>query len=357
MNTIATHRTSALNTPTNRLRQSLRAVALTLMLATSSAFAGTITLDNSFGAGLVLDPTHHFLYAFANNGPGARYLDVINTQTNAVVGNYSFSGSGYEGNMGYSGTYAIWADQGDQNVRLISISGTGSPSLSRTDSYPGYYPTGMAALSTTYGVSLQGSGDNMDIVNISTGAVSQVVALGGVAGAVSSDPTNNLYYAAVSGANTCRVINLSGTIVRSLSGNITVIDPTTGHNYVYLEPGSSSEVLDQLNGADDSATGKSYDFGAGAVITDVAVDASTGNIWATLEAQNKVVELNSSMNLLGQYTVSNADAIAFDSGEAFVDEAGTNTVMTITATPEPGSVVLVLLGSLGLCMQRRSRKA
>ncbi len=340
-------------TPTSTskfLTQILCLTALALIAPPRSALALTIPLDNSSGQVFALDAARHFLYTGEQFGPGGtKHLDVINTLTNTVVGNFSFSAGGYSSQLATSGTNVFWADQGSSLVRAISVNAAGVPSATRNDSMT--FATGIAALPGTYGVSLQGTGDIMRIVNSSTGSILQTVNLGGVASIMSSDPLSSLYYVR-SNVIDVKVINLGGVIVRPLTGTVCAIDSAVAHHFVYFENGSNTQVLTQLNGADDSSTGKSFDFGAGATITNVTVDAVTGNIWTSLQAQNRVVELNSNMNFIQQFTVPNAEAIAFDNGSAYVHEAGTNLVAVV---PEPSALAFLASVSATLLGLRRRR--
>lgn len=331
----------------------LAASALTLFLLAGLAKGQTILLSDSGSQSFALDSARHFLYAAEGSNASTKHLDVINTQTLAVVGTYSFVGSGYTSQVAASGTNVFWANQGGSQVKVISVDGSGTPTLTRNDSLS--LATGVAALSTTYAASLQGTGDVMKIVQISDGSVLSTFSLGGVASSITSDPLSNLYYAKRNDP-TVKVIDTSGNLVRTLSGAVAAIDSSPGHHYVYFENGSTTQVLTQLNGSDNSATGNSYDFGSGASITAVAVDNSTGNLWVSLQSQNRVVELNSSMSFLQQFTVSNPAAIAFADGYAFVHNAGTN---TITAIPEPGTWALVtgLASALAVIVFRRRQPA
>ena len=112
-------------------------------------------------------------------------------------------------------------------------------------------------------------------------------------------------------------------------------------------------MLQQLNGSDDVFTGASYDFGAGAVITNVAVDATSGNVWATLQTQNRVVELDPNLAFIQQFTVPNAEAIAFESGKAFVHQAGSSIVTVLV--PEPSAFAFLAASCTALLGFRRRR--
>lgn len=337
-------------TPRTRFKSLAQILCLATLALPVASFAQTITLDNSGYQFFALDAARHFLYSAESTGPGGtKHLNVINTLTNTVVGNYSFSASGYTSQVATSGTNVFWADQGSSLVRVLSVNAAGVPSVLRNDSMT--LATGVAALSTTYGASLQGTGDVMRIVNSTTGVTSATVNLGGVASNMISDPLANLYYVR-SNTYDVKVINLAGTIVRPLTGTVMAIDSTPGRHFVYFESGSSSRVLTQLNGADDSPTSESYDFGVGAVITSVAVDASTGNVWASLQAQNRVVQLDSGLDFIQQFTVPNASAIAFDSGKAFVYQAGTNNIVVV---PEPSAFAFLAMASTALLGFRRRR--
>ena len=328
-----------------------RILCLAALALPASAFGLTITLDNSNQQSFALDAARHFLYSGELIGPGGtKHLNVINTLTNTVVGNYSFSAGGYSSYVATSGTNVFWADQGSSLVRVLSVNAAGVPTATRNDSMT--FATGIAALPGTYGVSLQGTGDVMRIVNSATGSILQTVNLGGVASITTSDPLANLYYVR-SNVYDVKVINLAGAIVRPLTGTVLAIDPTPGRHFVYFESGSSSRVIQQLNGADDLFTGVSFDFGVGAVVTNVAVDAATGNVWASLQAQNRVVELDSNLAFIQQFTVPNAEAIAFDSGKAFVHQAGSNIVTVLV--PEPSALAFLTTASTALLGFRRRR--
>ena len=341
-------------TPTKTRRPILWMAALALGILANTASAAVITLDNSGGQSFAVDSARHFLYAAEGNGPGGtKHLDVINTLTNTVVGNYSYSGSGYSSQVAASGTNAVWADQGDSLARVISVNAAGAATQLRLDGAT--LATGVSGLSTTYGVSMQGTGDFMKIVNTSTGVqVGSSVNLGGVASTMFSDTGSNLYYAQISGGGV-KVINNTASVINSFSGYVMAIDPAAGHHFVYTESASSNQVVFQLDGSTQTATGKSFDFGAGAGVGNLAVDAATGNIWASVQNQNRVVELDSNMNFLQQFSVANASAIAFDNGTAFVSNSGSNTVTTISAVPEPVGVFTGVL-CLGFAAMRRRRR-
>lgn len=331
----------------SKISKALSVCGLAGLLSAGSAQAVlNITIDNSGQQFFAVDPARHFLYSGEAVGPGGtKHLNVINTLTDTVVGNYNFTGGGYSSYIAASGTNVFWADQGDSLVRMIGVSNAGIPTQLRLDSMT--LATGVGALSTTYAASLQGTGDVMKIVNISTGVVQSTVSLGGVAGPVYSDTLSNLYY--VRSTNSTKVIDLSGNILRTLSGLITTIDFSAAHHYVY-STGLNGQVVTQLSGGTDVATGKAYDFGA--ATSGVTADALTGNLWVSVQSQNRVVELDSAMNFLQQFTVASPAAIAVQDGQVFVDQLGTNNI-TIIAAPEPATFGLLGLGALLLAARRR----
>jgi len=329
------------------------ALALVALFVHQNVAAQIITLDNSGSQTFALDPTRHFLYAGEGNGPGGtKHLDVINTLTNTVVGSYSFSGSGYSSQIAASGTNVFWADQGDSLVRVISVNSSGTPSLTRSDSLT--LATGVAALSTTYAANLQGTGDVMKIVDIATGTVLHTTTVGSPAGIAFADTNSNLYYSSITGSY--QVLNTSGTILRTLSGNVLTIDSAATHNFVYFVPNTNTHLLQQLTGSNDAATGFSYDFGSGATISNAAVNATTGNVWVSLTGQNKVYAFDSSLNLLQQFSLTSPEAIAYQDGYAYVHQSGTSTISLI-AIPEPGTTALLcgLAAAAVVTVRRRQR--
>ena len=337
----------------SKITKALSALGLAGLLATGTAQAVTITIDNSGGQTFALDPARHFLYTGESTGPGGtKHLDVINTLTNTVVGNFSFTAGGYSSQIAASGTNVFWADQGSSLVRVIAVSNAGTPTAQRNDSLT--LATGVAALSGTYAASLQGTGDFMRIINSGTGSTLQNVALGGVAGQVYADPLTNLYFARSTSA--FKVITLGGAIVTTIPGLVTAIDASPAHHFVYYSP--TGQVLNQLDGGSIASTGRSFDFGAGASMSYVAADAQTGNVWVTLQAQNRVVELDPALNFVQQFTVTGAEAIAIQDGEAFVHQVGTSNVVVLAA-PEPASAGLIVgvLGAVGAFRRRRAARA
>lgn len=316
------------------------ATLLVLALA-PMAQATQITLDNSSSQAFAVDPTRHFLYS-AQNISGTAHLDVISTLSNTVVGTYSFSTSGFTTDIAASGTQVFWDDQGG-SVQVLNVSSGGAPSFARADSFT--FPTGIAALSTTYGESSQGGGDSLHIVQISNGSVLHTVSLGGgaTASTVHADTLSSLYY--VENPSNAEVIDTSGNLVRTVTGIVVAIDPGASHHFVYT--GGGTTTLQQLNGSDDSSTGKSFTFGAN--ITAAAVDSS-GDVWVALNSSNLVEELTPNMTFIQQFTVSSPDVIAFDNGTAYVHEAGTNIIAVV---PEPTCGVFFVLLGVGSLRRRR----
>jgi hypothetical protein len=320
--------------------------ALSQLALFSTAEALTITLDNSNSQAFALDPTRHFLITAEGIGAGTKHLSVISTLTNTVVGTYSFSGSGFTAELAASGTQAFWADQGDGKVRVINISAAGVPTEFRLDSFT--FPTGIASLATTYGVTSQGGGDALRIVRFSDGVVLHTTVLGFTGSAVDSDPFTNNYYAA-NGTSTSAVFDSNGTFLRNVSGQVAGVD-AAGH-YIYL--GLGTRTMTQLNSLDDSATGKLFDFGAGASISGAAVDPATGNVWVTLTAQNVVKEFSSNLTFIQQFAATSPDTIAFDNGNAYIHQGGTNGILVV---PEPSAAGLII-GLGAIVFMRRLRRA
>jgi hypothetical protein len=319
--------------------------AVTQLALFSRAGALTITLDNSNAQTFALDPIRHFLITAEGAGAGTKHLSVISTLTNTVVGTYNFTGSGFTSEIAASGTQAFWADQGDSKVRLINISAAGAASEFRLDSFT--LPTGIASLGTTYGVTSQGGGDALRIVRFSDGVVLHTTPLGFTGSAVDSDTFTNFYYAA-NGNSSTAVIDSNGTILRTLTGRVASVD--SANHFIYIGLGARS--ISQLNGLDNSATGKSFDFGVGMSINGVAVDSSTGNLWVTLSGQNVVQQLSSNLTFIQQFTATSPDAIAFDNGNAYIHQSGTNGILVV---PEPSAAGLII-GCLGIVSIRRRRR-
>lgn len=322
------------------------------LCAGRSAGQITVPLDNSNGQVFLVDVSRHLLYAGESSNAGTKHLDVINTLTNTVVGSFSYTGSGFSSQIGVSGNSVVWADQSNSLVRVIAVDNAGVPTLTRADSAT--LATGAAGLATTYAVNMQGTGDFMNIVNTANGSLLFHVAIGGVAGPVYSDTNTGLYYAR--STNSVQVIDSSnGTILRTLNGFMTAVDSSAAHNFVYMINGANTQVLQQLSGATNSVTA-SFDFGSGASITATAVDAASGNVFVGLQAQNRVLQFNSNMTLLQQFTFASPEALAFADGELFVHLAGTSSV-SVLAIPEPGTWLLLSggLAVLGIFQRRRAR--
>jgi hypothetical protein len=222
----------------------------------------------------------------------------------------------------------------------------------RTDSMT--LATGIAALSTTYGVNLQGTGDVLRVVTSATGSTVGSYNYGLVASNVWSDSNTNLYYALTSGGLT-KVVDTSASFVRSLNGAVQAIDSNSGHNFVYMVPSGSPTVLQQLTGSSNTATGESYDFGSGATITTATVDQATGNVYVSLQNQ-KVVALNSSMDMIGEYSYGfNPGYLAVADGNLYVSN---NTSITVTAIPEPGTWGMMAgVAGLALAVWKRRRSS
>lgn len=338
---------------TSKISKTLSVLALAGLLAAGPAQAAFITIDNSGQQFFAVDPARHFLYSGEAVGPGGtKHLDVISTLTNAVVGAYNFTAAGYSSYIAASGNSVVWADQGSSLVRVIAVSNAGTPTALRNDSLT--LATGVAAMSTTYAASLQGTGDVLRIMSTASGSTLQNVNLGGVAGEVYSDTLSNLYYARAT--SVYRVIDLAGSILQTLNGFVLAIDSAATHHFVYFENGGNSQILTQLTGGTNVATGNSYDFGAGAAITRVTADAQTGHVWVSLQAQNRVVELDPALNFVQQFSVAGAEAIAIQDGLAYVHQAGTSTITTLSA-PEPASAALVAGGLAAAGAFRRRRAA
>jgi hypothetical protein len=307
-------------------------------------------LNNSGQQAFAVDATDHFLYV-AQEGTSGHNLNVINTLTNTVVGSTTYSGSAFASQVAASGTTVMWASQSDSSVNLFSVNGSGVPSSLRTDSAT--LATGIAALSTTYGVSKQGTGDFMDIRSIATGSTLFSVSLGGVAGQVYGDSNTNRYYAR--STNSYKVIDAgSGSVLGTLTGFVMAVDSASAHNFVYMQDGTTSTQLDQLNGTSNAQT-TFYNFGA--AFTDVTVNSANGDIFVALPSLNLVDHLNSSMSLLGQYTVAGAQSLAFADGNLYVDVSG-QSFLTVVAVPESAtwSVLLGGLGLIGAIWRRRAAR-
>jgi hypothetical protein len=313
----------------------------------------TINIDNSSQQYFAVDAARNFLYAAEASNAGTKHLSVINTLTNTVVGTYSFSSSGYTSQVATSGTNVFWADQGSSQVKIIAVSGGGTPTLTRNDSAT--LATGVAALGTTYGVSKQGTGDKLDINLISSGSASFAnISLGGVAGQVFADSNTNRFYARAT--NSYTIINAgTGSVLGTLSGYVMAVDSTAAHNFVYLQNSGISTRLDQLAGTVTNNTVNTfYDFGS--AFNDVTVNSATGDIFVALSGLNQVIQLNSSMAYVQQFAVTSPQTLAFADGQLFVHSTGA-AYLTAIAIPEPATWA-ALLGSLGLVgaiLRRRAK--
>lgn len=306
----------------------------------------TINIDNSNAQTFALDLANHFLYTAESSNAGTKHLSVINTLTNTVVGTYSFNSSNYTSQVAASGTNIYWADQGSSLVRIFSVNGSGVPSSTRNDGAT--LATGVAALSTTYAVSKQGTGDFMEIRNLA-GSTLFNVSLGGVAGQVFADSNTNRYYARSS--SSYKAIDAStGGILGTLSGIVMAIDSSAAHNFLYMQDGSIATRLDQMTGSANSLN-TFYDFGS--AFSDVAVNGVTGDIFVALTSLNQVIQLNSSMAFVQQFNVTSPQTLAFADGELFVHSVG---AAYLTAIPEPAtwSALLGGLGLIGAILRRRA---
>jgi hypothetical protein len=322
---------------------------LVLLTLTLLSFAGlaraqvTINIDNSSYQYFAVDAARNFLYVAEASNAGTKHLSVVNTLTNTVVGTYSFSSGGYTSQVAASGTDVFWAIQGTSQVRVLGVDGSGTPSVTRSDSAGS--ATGIAALGTTYAVSKQGGGDLLDINLISTGAASFAnINLSGVAGQVYADSNTNRYYARSS--SSFKIINGStGSILGTLTGLVMAIDPSAGHNYIYLQNSGTTTRLDQLAGTVTNNTVNTfYDFGA--AFNDVAVNTANGDIFVAQSALNRVVQLNSSMAFVQNIAISSPESIAFANGQLYV-HGSSQAYLSAIAIPEP-STWAALLGGLGL---------
>lgn len=308
----------------------------------------TINLGNSSQQYFAVDAARNFLYAAEASNAASKRLNVINTLTNTVVGTYVHTSSNYTSQVAASGTNVFWADQGSGQLRVFAVDGSGTPTLTRSDAAT--LATGVAALATTYGVSQQGTGDVMDINLISNGSTAvNDIALGGVAGQVFSDSNTNRYYARSN--SSYKVIDASnGSIVRTLSGHVMAIDSASAHNFVYLQNASTTTRLDQLTGADNTVN-TFYDFGA--AFNDVAVNSANGDIFVAQSGLNRVVQLNSSMAVVQQFTVTAPQSLAFADGQLYVHETGAS-YLTVIAVPEPATWSALLGGfGFGFVLWRR----
>jgi hypothetical protein len=329
----------------------LRRLCLVLAgLAAAAASAQvTITLNNSGTHYVIPDPARDLVYVGESSNAATNYLYAISTTSNSIVGSYSFNvGSGYTAQVAYNNGYLYWADQGNSQVRVVSVDSSGTMAFVRTDSMTA--ATGIAALSTTYGVNLQGTGDVLRVVTSATGSTVGSFNYGLVAGNVWSDSNTNLYYATTNSGVT-KVINASASLVGTLSGAVQAIDSNSGHNFVYMVPSGSPTVLQQLTGSGNTATGESYNFGSGATITTATVDQATGNVYVSLQNQ-KVVALNSSLDVIAEYTYGfNPGYLGVADGNLYVSN---NTSLTVTAIPEPGTWgAMAGVAGLALAMWKR----
>jgi hypothetical protein len=308
-----------------------------LVFSAPGAAQTTITLSGSGEVNFAADPARHFLYVAQVTNANPKHLDVINTLTRAVVGTFSFSGGGYSSQIAADGAHVFWADQGGSAVRVISVDNSGGLTVSRTDSLT--LATGVAALGNTYAANLQGTGDVMKIVDTVTGGILHTTTVGSPAGSLFADTNTNLYYSSITGSY--RVLDTSGAILRTLSGDVKAIDSAPGHNFVYFVPSTNTHLLQQLTGSDNSLSGKSYDFGSGASINYAAVDPLNGNVWVSLTASNQVYAFDSNLALLQQFAFASPASLGIADGFAFIHQAGTNTI-NLVAVPEPASWTLIV---------------
>jgi hypothetical protein len=326
----------------------LAAALVCLSWAGSNAIAGNITLDNTDGQALAIDPTDDLLYA-SSQGGGTQHLDVVNLQTDAVIGTYTYSSGGSAG-VAAEGTSVFLAQQDTSQVLDLTVNPAGgTPVLTRTDTYASnLLPTGIAALSTTYGVTMQDS-DSLNVTNSSTGVSIANVALTSAAGNVYSDPTSNVYLAdsGQPGNFQTKVVSSTGTVVQTLSNVYTLaLNANPSMHFVYSDTSSNSSTLLQLNGSTYATTGNSFAFSS--AIDYVSVDPTDGYVWVDLDSSNNVYELSSSLALLGIYSVSDPTAMAALNGIDYVQVGNSNTLQALQSTPEPGVTVLFLFGLGGM---------
>ncbi|MFI5356031.1 MAG: immunoglobulin domain-containing protein [Opitutales bacterium] len=293
---------------------------------TVNAAAATLTLNNSGSQAFAVDPVDHFLYAVQLGG-GSSTLNVINTQTNTVVGSLTYSAN-YAASASASGLNVFVADQGGL-VRIFGVTSAGMPSALRTDPAP--YATGSAALATTYAVSKQGT-DYLDINTISTYANLSTTHIGGSAGSVYSDANTNRYYADYSTGTQVVDATTGALIGTGLSGQVVAVDSSSAHNFVYMAAAPGSSTLAQLDGATNAQTA-SYTV-VGDYVGAVAVDSATGDVFVALPDANQVIQLNDGLGYVGQYNVASPQALTVADGELFVQSAG-NATLTIIGLSAP----------------------
>ena len=285
---------------------------------------GTIALNNSGSQSFAFDPVHHYLYS-AQQGPGSVRLNVISTLTNTVLGSVTFT-AGYAAQTSASGTTVFVPDQGNSMVRVFSVNGSGVPSSLRNDSAT--LATGSAALTTTYAVTKQGTGDHLDINSVASGATQHSPLIGSSAGNVYADANTGQYYADYSSG--CKVIaESSGAEIRSLGVQVVAVDSASAHNFVYTAAGT---VLTQLSGATNSQTAN-YDFGVGFTVGAVAINSANGDVFVAIPSQNKVVELTSSLVYVREFSATTPVAIAFADGQLFIDPSGASSLTAIVVDP------------------------
>jgi hypothetical protein len=323
----------------------LAAALVCLSWAGSNAIAGNITLPNSGGDAFALDPADNLLYALSQ-GSGTDSLNVVNLTNDTVIGTYSFGTSGDAG-VAAEGTSVFVANQEAHTVLDLTVNpGGGTPVLTRTDTYASnLFPTGMAALSTTYGVTLQGV-DSLNVTNSSTGASIANVSVTPAAGNLYADSDTNVYLAD-GGGSTTTVVNSAGALVQTLSNTYTfALNANPTMHFVYASTLAGSSTLLQLNGTGYAPTGNSFTFSS--AIQYVSVDPTDGYVWVDLGAGNNVYELSSSLALLGIYSVTTPTGMEAYNGIDYVQVGNTSQIVALQSTPEPGVTVLFLFGLGGM---------
>ncbi|MCA9135111.1 MAG: proprotein convertase P-domain-containing protein [Planctomycetales bacterium] len=151
------------------------------------------------------------------------------------------------------------------------------------------------------------------------------------------------------------IFGLSHTWVGDLIARLQSPDGTTADLFVRVGAGTFGDGSD-LNGDYTFADG-GLDFGAavGAVGTNVTVPGGTYGAATDGEIPISLVTEFGGQSTLGDWTLSISDNAQFDTGS--FTGWGLNITSNITAVPEPGSLMLVVLSGAVLLKRRRRKRS